>query len=83
MRKLVREILVEVEEYYYDSVVIPAIGTDYLKFPKEKFAQILFEQILEHLDQSPNTRIRKIRLTNNDLPTVSCIMKEFLKQFGD
>ena len=66
----------------FETIVLPAIGTGILNFPKELFAEALFETILAYLSKTPNSKIKTIRLTNIYLTTVTYLTRELVKRFG-
>ena len=61
---------------------MPAIGTGTLNYPKELFAEAIFETILAYLTKNPDSKIKTIRLTNIYLTTVTYLSRELVKRFS-
>ena len=82
IRSLLLKIYSMVEEAGYTSFSLPSVGTGILNYPKEYFAIILFDTITHYFAENPESKLKEIRLTNVDLPSVTYLSREFLKRFA-
>ena len=59
------------------TVAMPAISSGIFGFPKERCAEILFEEAEAWFAQHPGSVVRELRFTNIDVPTVRVFCDEF------
>jgi len=57
------------------SIAFPAISTGIFGFPKERAANIFFQQIMEYFRDYPNTYLEQVRLTLFDRQSLSVFLK--------
>lgn len=61
------------------SISFPAISSGIFGFPKDLCAEVFFFSILNYLKNNENTKVKHIRLTNFDDPTVNVFRDEIKK----
>jgi hypothetical protein len=59
-----------------DSVALPAISTGLFRFPLERCATILFEEVALFCAARPRSRLRTVAFTNHDRPTCDALRQE-------
>lgn len=79
IRKTMRSILEEAQEQELESLAIPAIGTGFGKFPLEKSAEILLEELARSISQEDN-HLRKIIFVLDNQKSYK-IFEQVLEQF--
>jgi O-acetyl-ADP-ribose deacetylase (regulator of RNase III) len=58
------------------SISFPAISAGIFGFPKDRCAKIIFDSILEFIEDKPNTSIAQIRICLLDEATLNIFLKE-------
>ena len=81
MRKTLLNIYKVANEMGIKTISIPAVGTGIFNFPKQQFAQLLFDTLTDWLQDNLETPLKEVRITNKDLVTVKYISREFTKRF--
>lgn len=57
------------------SIAFPAISTGIFGFPKERAAGVILKSIKDYFAASPESRLKQVRLTLYDQPTVDAFLK--------
>jgi O-acetyl-ADP-ribose deacetylase len=81
IRKIMRAILEEAQEQELESLAIPAIGTGIGKFPLEKSAEILIDELARSLSQADN-HLRKIIFVLENQKSYK-VFEHILEQFDN
>jgi putative ATPase len=75
--------LVKANELGCSSISIPAISSGIFGFPKNEVARIAFDAVAHFVNKyGERSRLREIRFTNFDNPTVAVFVSEFDSRFG-
>lgn len=77
-RKLAEAILGSLklgDQLQIKSIAFPAISTGIFRFPKERAANIFFQQIMEYYEEFPMTNLEQVRLVLYDRQSLSVFLK--------
>ncbi|KAL6054938.1 O-acetyl-ADP-ribose deacetylase [Balamuthia mandrillaris] len=66
-----------------ESIAMPAIGSGIFGFPKPLCAELMFQTTIDFFNEFPKSKLRLVRFTNFDKPTVIIFQQEFEKRFGE
>lgn len=64
-----------------ESIALPAISSGIFGFPKELCAEIMLDATLAFFAARPESRLRRVRFTNIDAPTVAVFLEAFRARF--
>ncbi|ELR16699.1 macro domain containing protein [Acanthamoeba castellanii str. Neff] len=78
----VKSSLIIAEKKRWNSIAIPAISSGIFGFPKTLCAELMFKTVMEWFDENPKSRLRLVRFTNFDKPTVIVFQKQYEKVVG-
>ncbi|MBI3912236.1 MAG: macro domain-containing protein [Armatimonadetes bacterium] len=70
------------ELYDLTSIALPAISSGIFGFPKDQCAEILVQAAVDFCAMHPQSRLRDIRFTLIDEPTVAVFCAEFERRWG-
>lgn len=72
------------ERLELSSIAFPAISTGIFGFPKERAARVILGAILDYFQGNPASRLRQVRLTLYDAPTLEAFRRAWQsKDLGD
>jgi O-acetyl-ADP-ribose deacetylase (regulator of RNase III) len=83
LQAAVRGALALAEERGFTSLAMPAISTGIFGFPKERGARVILDAILDFLQMHPEGRLREVRVTLIDEPSVRIFAMEFSRRWPD
>jgi hypothetical protein len=63
------------------SISIPAISTGIFGFPIEILTKVMFEAILQYIDDTKNMHLEEIHIINDDINIHEKFCKEFERRF--
>jgi O-acetyl-ADP-ribose deacetylase (regulator of RNase III) len=69
------------EERDFTSLAMPAISTGIFGFPKDRGARVILDTILDFLQKHPESKLRQVRVTLIDEPSVRIFAQEFLRRW--
>ncbi len=71
------------EEHGFTNLAMPAISTGIFGFPKERGARVILDTVLDFLLQHPESRLRQVRVTLIDEPSVRIFAREFSRRWPE
>ena len=77
LRSAIKISLEKAEEFKLESISFPAISSGIFGYPKEKCATDFFRVITAYCKKESDSKVKHIRLTNFDSPTVSVFCQIF------
>ena len=85
LRDILQKSLMEAQKRNLLSIVIPAIGTGNLQFPRDRVAAISFDEVLTFSKNNRRSCVKEVRLVvyDQDLPTVQAFQTELQSRKGN
>ncbi len=77
LAQTVRGVLNVAERLRLESIAMPAISTGIFGFPKEAAARIFLEEIVAYYDEFPESKLKLVRITIIDPPTLEVFLQVF------
>ena len=77
MSQIVTAALNHATQSRFTSVVLPAMGTGNLHFPRDVVAEMMFNSVIEFSKKNPGTSVKDVRfvLYNKDQATIDVSIK--------
>lgn len=83
LRSAVYKSLKLADEREFESIAIPAVSAGIFGFPKDRCAAIILQTVIDFCGEHQDSKLRTIRITIIDEPTLKPFMEEFVKRFGE
>jgi O-acetyl-ADP-ribose deacetylase (regulator of RNase III) len=83
LREAVMGTLNLAEERGFTSLAMPAISTGIFGFPKDRGAIVILDAIQEFLKNRPGSKLREVRVTLIDEPSVRVFAQEFVQRWPE
>jgi len=64
------------------SISLPAVSSGIFGFPKSRCAEIILQEVYDHLSGRPDSTLREINLCNIDRETSQTFLEEAQRRFG-
>ncbi|PWH13701.1 MAG: Appr-1-p processing protein [Ardenticatenia bacterium] len=78
----VRSALDMAVRHQLSSVSLPAISSGIFGFPKARCAEIILQEVYDHLSSRPDSTLREINLCNIDSETSQILLEEARRRWG-
>ncbi|MCS7260433.1 MAG: macro domain-containing protein [Anaerolineae bacterium] len=78
----VRSALDMAVRYQLRSVALPAISSGIFGFPKARCAEIILQEVYDHLSSRPDSTLREVNLCNIDSETSQIFLEEARRRFA-
>ena len=83
LQAAVRGALTLAEERGFTNLAMPAISTGIFGFPKKRGARVILDTILGFLLKHPESKLREVRVTLIDEPSVRIFAREFARRWPE
>ncbi|MCS7252776.1 MAG: macro domain-containing protein [Armatimonadota bacterium] len=71
------------DEKGFESIALPAISAGIFGFPKDRCAAVILQTITEFCSEHKDSKLRIIRITIIDEPTLRPFLNKFIERFGE